>query len=160
MYKINYSVKSEYGYNPEHKGAPYVVNGKHCNFGNLCECVASEWAGSGFGYDTKAVPFDMGSDIESRSASVKSSGASLACLYGTDKNAIISEYFARVHSTEWIYVAELDGEFNLYIMNADEFKSFLTEWAGLARESDGERFKVRFKKTSGKMLNWLDERVG
>lgn len=160
MKRVFYSVKSAYDYNPAHKGAPYVVNGKACNFGNLCECVASEWAGCGFGYDTKAVPFDMGSDIESRNASVKSSGASLACLYGTDKNAIINEYFARVHSTEWIYVVELDGEWVLYIMNADEFKSFLIKWAGLTRESDGERFKVRFKKTSGKMLNWLDERVG
>ena len=160
MKKINYSVKSSFGYNPEHKGAPYVVNGKPCNYGNLAECVVSEWADGVFGYDTKAVPFDKGSDIESRKASVKSSGASLACLYGSDKDAIIAEYFARVHSTEWIYATELDGNWNLYIMNADEFKSFLNEWAGLARESDGLRYKVRMKKTSGKMLSWLDERVG
>ena len=160
MYKINYTAKSAYSYDPAHKGAPYIVNGRPCNYGNLCECIVSEWSGSGFGYDTKAVPFDAGSDIECRNASVKSSGASLACLYGTDKDAIINEYFSRVHSTEWIYVAELDGEWLLYIMNADEFKSFLTEWAGLTKESDGKRFKVRFKKTSSKMLSWLDERVG
>lgn len=159
MKKVNYTVRANYGYNPEHKGAPYFVEDKFFNFGNLCECAVSEWAGQGFGYDTKAVPFDKGSDIESINASVKSSGASLACLYGTSKEDIIDEYFNRVHSTEWIYVVEIDGEFNFYMMDANEFRAFLNEWATMARESDGVRFKVRFKKTSGKMIAWMDERV-
>lgn len=160
MNRIEYNSKANYTFNPSHKGAPYMVNGNYCNFGNLCECVASEYFDGVFGYDTKAVPFDKGSDIESVSASVKSSGASLACLYGTDKGAIIGEYFERVHSSMWVYVVELDGVWYLYTMNKAEFSDFLNEWAGLAKESDGERFKVRFKKTSGKMIAWLDERVG
>ena len=161
MKKVLYHVKSSYGYNPEHKGAPYVVNGKSCNAGNLFECVAHEWAENDFSYDTKAVPFDKGSDIESLNMSVKSSGASLACLYGDNMIDILTEYFNRVHSTSWAYVVKLDDEFVLYIMNAVEFKEFLESWAGLTRESGQEiRYKVRIKKTSGKMLSWLDERVG
>jgi hypothetical protein len=102
----------------------------------------------------------MGSDIEELNASVKSSGASLACLYGSDKAEIVREYFARVHSTMWIYVVEVDSEFWLYQMNAEEFRAMLEEFSGLARESGKEiRYKLRLKKTSSKMVKWLEERV-
>lgn len=148
-------------FNPEHKGAPYTVDGVHWfNNGNRMEAVVNEWAGYGFGFDTDHVPFDMGSDIEELSASVKSSGASLACLYGSDKAEIIREYFARVHSTMWIYVVEVDSEFWLYQMNAEEFRAMLEEFSGLTRESGKEiRYKLRLKKTSSKMVKWLEERV-
>lgn len=161
MLKIKVVRIPEYSYNSEHKGAPFMVNGKYCNFGNLSECVCNYHYTGVFGYDTNAVPFDEGSDIETLGISVKSSGASLACLYGADKNAIIDEYFSRVHSTRWAYVVSLDSEWIIYEMNATEFRMFLDEWAGLAVESGKvKRYKVRIKKTSGKMLEWLDERVG
>ena len=159
MERITYTVKTAYGYNPEHKGAPYIINGRPANYGNLCECVGNECFTGVFGYDTYAVPFDKGSDIEILGASVKSSGASLACLYGDTMEDIVNEYFELVHSTTWVYVVELDGVWNLYLMNANEFRMFLNEWAGLARESGPTvRYKVRIKKTSGKMVAWLDEK--
>ena len=161
MKKSVYSVRTAVRFNPDHKGAPYTVDGiHHFNDGNRHEAAVSEWAGYGFSYDNDHVPFDKGSDIEELNASVKSSGASLACLYGDDKASIIAEYFARVHSTMWIYSIEVDGDFWFYQMNADEFKEFLEEFSGLTRESGKEiRYKVRLKKTSGKMVKWLEERV-
>lgn len=161
MKKSVYTCQTAVHFNPEHKGAPYTIDGIHYfNDGNRHEAVVSEWAGYGFSYDVDHVPFDKGSDIEELYASVKSSGASLACLYGDDKASIIAEYFARVHSSMWIYSVEVDGEFWLYQMNADEFKEFLEEFSGLARESGKEiRYKVRIKKTSGKMIKWFEGRL-
>ena len=161
MKKSVYTCQTAVRFNPDHKGAPYTIDGiRYFNDGNRHEAVVSEWAGYGFSYDVDHVPFDKGSDIEELYASVKSSGASLACLYGDDKASIIAEYFARVHSSMWIYSVEVDGEFWLYQMNADEFKEFLEEFSGLTRESGKEiRYKVRLKKTSGKMVKWLEERV-
>lgn len=161
MKKSVFTSKTAVHFDPAHKGAPYTVDGVHYfNDGNRHEAVVSEWAGYGFGYDNDHVPFDKGSDIEELNASVKSSGASLACLYGDDKASIIAEYFARVHSTMWIYSIEVDGEFWFYQMNADEFKEFLEEFSGLTRESGKEiRYKVRLKKTSSKMIKWLEGRL-
>lgn len=151
--------KFSYAYDATHKGAPYIVNGRHCNAGQLAEALFSGFNGYGFKFDKDAVPFDRGSDVGNYS--VKSSGASLACLYGLDKAAILDEYFARVYSTAWVYVVQLDDMVYFYTMNAEEFRAFAEEWAGLTRESGKEiRYKVRFKKTSSKMLQWLDERVG
>ena len=44
-------------------------------------------------------------------------------------------------------------------MNATEFREFLENWAGLTKESGSENLKVRIKKTSGKMIKWMEERV-
>lgn len=161
MKKSIFVSKTAVHFNPEHKGAPYTVNGKNFfNFGNYAEAVVSEWAGYGFSYDNDHIPFDKGSDIEELNASVKSSGASLACLYGDDRNSIIAEYFARVHSTMWIYAMQVDNEWWLYQMTAEEFKEFLEEFGGLVRESGKEiRYKVRLKKTSSKMVKWFEERL-
>ena len=146
---------------PEHRGAPYTVDGVHYfNAGNYAEAIVNEWAGYGFSFDTDHVPFDMGSDIEPLHASVKSSGASLASLYGADKSSIVAEYFARVKSSMWIWVVRVDEEWWLYQMDADEFRTMLELFAGLTRESGKEiKYKLRFKKTSGKMIKWLEERV-
>lgn len=168
MLKATYKVKSNYEFDPSHRGAPYVyARDKYAtyymNFGNLCECAANEFFFGEFSYDIFCVPFDKGSDIEldnDINISVKASGSALACLYGESVEAITAEYFARTHSNRWLYVAQVDGEFILYLMNIDEFKEFISTFGKLERESGtADKMKVRFKKTSGKMLKWFDERV-
>ena len=89
----------------------------------------------------------------------KSSGASLACVYGNTKEQIIEEYFENVHSILWLFVVNVDEEIIEYHMNAEEFREFLEEWATTAKESGSHLTKVRIKKTSGKMLRWLEARV-
>lgn len=166
MLLMNYVLKNEYAITGK-KGCPYLVNGKKANFGNLSEAVANEATGNGFHFDMDCVPFDKGSDIETLNMSVKSSGASLACLYREEKSAeawesLINEYFHRVHSTAWMYVALVDDEWKLFIMNAEEFKQFVREWGTWDKETKKEQvlYKIRLKKTSGKMLRWLEERAG
>lgn len=162
MKKIEYRVEIPFIYDG-HKGAPYSFDGglTHKNGGEFCESVAKHHRGLDY-IVNPATSFSEGSDIESLKASVKSSGASLACLYGTDKEKILDEYFLKVHSTLWIYMVNIDNESMIeYHMNADEFRTFLNEWSGLAKESGGKNlYKVRIKKTSGKMIKWLEERVG
>lgn len=162
MFKIEYKISIPFIYDASHKGAPYSLDGglTHKNGGEFCESNAKFQRGLDYKVNP-ATTFDKGSDIESLNASVKSSGASLACLYGTDKEEIIDEYFSRVHSTLWIYMINIDNESMIeYHMNADEFRTFLNEWSGLAKESGGKNlYKVRIKKTSGKMIKWLEEKV-
>lgn len=163
MKKIEYRIEIPFTYDASHKGAPYSLDGglTHKNNGEFCESNAKYHRGLDYKVNP-ATTFDKGSDIESLNASVKSSGASLACVYGMDKETILDEYFTRVHSTLWIYMVNIENETMIeYHMNAKEFRTFLNEWSGLAVESGKEkRYKVRIKKTSGKMIKWLEERVG
>lgn len=163
MFKIEYKITIPFTYDASHKGAPYSLDGGNTfkNGGEFSESCAKHHRGLDYMVNPSTT-FDNGSDIEELNASVKSSGASLASLYGTDKEEILNEYFARVHSTLWIFIVNLDNETMVeYHMNANEFRAFLNEWAGLAVESGKvRRYKVRLKKTSGKMIKWLEERVG
>lgn len=163
MFKIEYKISIPFTYDASHRGAPYSLDGglTHKNGGEFCESVAKHHRGLDYKVNP-ATSFSEGSDIESLNASVKSSGASLACLYGTNKEEILNEYFARVHSTLWIYMVNIDNESMIeYHMDSTEFRAFLNEWSGLAKESGGKNlYKVRIKKTSGKMIKWLEEKVG
>lgn len=160
MRKVTHTTNTTIHFDPAHKGAPYTVDGIHyMNGGNVNEAAVNEWLGKGFGYDTAHVSFDQGSDIEELHASVKSSGASLACLYGETKEQIIAEYFKRTASRQWIYVVRVDEEFWFYFMTKEEFSEMLEKFATTAKESGSHKLKVRFNKTSGKMIKWLEEKV-
>lgn len=159
MKKFEYTNNMPYTYDPTHKGAKYLIGDAYKNAGEWFESIAKFHRG----YDymvNPATSYDEGSDIEEMNASVKSGGASLACVYGPDMETILDTYFANVHSTLWIYMVNVGEEITEYHMNADEFREFLENWAGLSRESGSNLLKVRIKKTSGKMLHWLDKKVG
>lgn len=158
MKKITYTNTMPYTYDPNHSGAHYMIGDAYKNNGELLESIAKFHRG----YDylvNPATSYDEGSDIEELNASVKSSGASLASVYGPDFDSIIKTYFANVHSTLWIYMVKIDEEITEYHMNAEEFKEFLYNWAGLAKESGSQLQKIRIKKTSGIMVKWLENRV-
>lgn len=158
MKKIAYTNTMRYTYDPMHKGAHYLIGDAYKNYGEFCESVAKYHRGLDY-IVNPATSYDEGSDIESMNASVKSSNASLACVYGPDFDTIVNTYFANVHSTLWIYMNIIDDEVTEFHMNATEFREFLNAWAGLAKESGSGLQKIRIKKTSGKMLKWLEDRV-
>ena len=150
-----YRLTLGYRYDPNHKGAPYTIDGEHWfNHGDLCEIALKHCLG------LKAVKDGNGkwnkcSDIEETATSVKSSKATLASdLIGTDIDLMLDRYFAEVHSTNFSYVAIVDESLIEYNMNAEEFREFTKTWANI-----NERKVIRYKSTSGKMLRWLDERV-
>ena len=71
---------------------------------------------------------------------------------------IWSLYAERVHSNMFAYVT-LTG--TVYMMNIDEFKSFVYAFCRTERESEknGGAMKIRCRKESAKMLRWLTDKV-
>lgn len=148
----------------EGTGNRYLLCGHVGNSGNVGEAATSEAFGCGFKFDTDHIAYNKGSDIEELKMSVKTSGASLACIYRDDNTAeafesIINEYFDNVHSVTWAYTILIDNIANIYVMNAEEFKVFIKTWGTMSKESGKTCYKIKFKKTSGKMIKWLEERV-
>lgn len=163
MKKIKYYHHVSVSYDPNRSRAPWSIDGvHHFNDGNLAECEASDLFGYGFRYDTQAVPFDLGSDIEPLRMSVKSNGCSLACVYSDNKDTakadIIAEYFRRVHSVRWVYVIRKESYSDMYQMDATEFQEFVERFGGLTRESGKTYYKIKIR-TTQKMEQWLMARV-
>ena len=160
MKRIEYTNTMSHIYNSERRGSKYSMDGGDTwkNHGEYLESVAKFHRGLEY-LVNPATSYDTGSDIEEMNASVKSSNASLACIYGNTKEQIVEEYFKNVHSTLWIFMVDVDEQIIEYHMNAEEFRKFLEEWATTAVESGSHLTKVRIKKVSGKMLHWLEERV-
>ena len=156
MTRTEYTINFHYEFNPEHKGAPYTLDGEHyMNGGEFAEIADKMVKGLGSTKDANT-PFDKGSDIPETDTSVKSSKATLTGVQiGYDFESIKRCYFARVHSTNWDYVIIIDDTVIIYNMNASEFESFLDNWANYYKD----RNTIRIKGTSGKMIKWLDERV-
>lgn len=147
-----------YIYDSDRKGAKFSVNnGKSwINGGEMAEIGSKAVFGIAVLEKDANTPFDQGSDIEELEMSVKSSKFTLCCPIGKSWEETITNYFQRVHSTSWCYTVIIEDEITCYVMNAEEFKDFLGSWA----KWDGSRNVVRGKATSGKMVRWLEERVG
>lgn len=107
-----------------------------------------------------SISFDKGSDIEARGMriSVKASHSTLmsgSMCKGLDTfDAIWGYYEANTHSDTFIYGTE---EGIAYMMDLAEFKRFVYAFGSLERESskNGGGFKIRVKRESIKMRNWL-----
>lgn len=140
---------------PEHKGAPYTMDGIHyMNNGERLEISLKHAFGLEARKDANTA-FDAGSDIEEYNMSVKSGKATLTSeILGHDMDSSLATYFARTASTCWAWVADMDGALVAYIMNEKEFEEFTKSWANFNKEG-----KVRFKTTSGKMVKWFEERL-
>lgn len=156
MKKQVYSVSVPYTFDPSHKGAPYTFDGEHhMNGGEFTESMVKVHMGFECGKDANT-PYDRGSDIPEIRASVKSSRATLVNKkLGADMAEILDTYFQNVHSDKWIWGVVIEEQVITYMMTASEFRAFTETFAGV-----NERGVVRFKTTSGKMLRWLEERVG
>ena len=157
MKKTVFTMNFHFEYDPAHRGAPYSLDGEHyMNAGEFAEVADKLCKGLGSSKDANT-PFDKGSDIAETMTSVKSSKATLTgAQIGYDFESIKKCYFARVHSTNWDYVVIMDDTLMVYNMDAAEFEDFMDNWATYCKD----RNVIRFKATSGKMLNWLDERIG
>ena len=110
MTKVTYITDLPYEYT-DHPRSHYLIAGstEYKNHGELLECIAKAHRGLFTSDKNPSTSFDTGSDIEEENASVKSSEASLACLYGETFTDIVKPYFARVHSSTFIFI-DLDEE--------------------------------------------------
>ena len=157
MKKYTYTNTMPFTYDPNHRGAHYLIGERYKNHGEWLESVAKWHRGLDY-LVNPATSYDAGSDIESMNASVKSAGCSLACVYGLSYEVIKKIYFANVHSTLWIYIQDIGEEIVEYHMNKKEFEEFLDNYHELTVESGSHLTKVRLRK-SIKILKWLEERV-
>ena len=152
-----YTVPAVMKFDPARKGARYTYNGKAYNAGEAVECAIS-MALEGH-WEKDHVAFDCGSDLESIGASVKSYKATLVApslIKATDFEGIVNEYFARVHSTRFIWGAEVNGEILCYEMNENEFRKFVT--SGLWK-MDSSRGSIRQAVCSAKVIAWMENQI-
>lgn len=156
MKKQVFPITISYQFDPSHKGAPYSFDGIHyMNNGEFTETIVKACLGFNASKDANT-PYDMGSDIEEIKASVKSSKATLVNKkLGQNLEEVLDTYFKNVHSTSFIWGIVMDEELTVYVMNAKEFRPFIENFANF----DKSRQVVRFKATSGKMLNWLEAHI-
>lgn len=139
------------------------------NGGNIDEAGTREALGFGFLYDTKCTAYWEGSDIEELKMSVKSYRFTLANeLTATDnseatKQSLINQYFSKTASKTWSYSVREGKSLTIYIMNADEFRTFLNLWSTM--EHNGTKagvttYKLRGKRCEKEIVRWLNERAG
>ena len=132
------------------------INRTYTNWGAHCEqALAYTLTGEIRKHDH--VPFDKDSDIPEYNMSVKSSGFTLASAkvnHGATFEEKVKDFFARVHSTVFAYVA-LD--MTAYIMDKKTFERFICEFGYLDKEStkNGGGTKVKCLKESKRMIEWL-----
>ena len=137
---INHHFHAKEGINKE-QCLDYHYNRRHGNHDNL------KW--------------NEGSDIPEQHISVKSAKFSLCAggqLAGETIKEMIDDYFARVASLVFAYVTK---NYEVYEMNATEFRAFLEQFAYISRESEtnGGKSKIKAKSESKAMLEWLRARA-
>lgn len=157
MKKAEFALNREYIFNPEHKGAPYSLNGGEnwMNHGDLCEAMFKSVLGLEAKKDACG-SYDKTDDVPELGASVKSGNCTLVNkVLGYDFDSVKKFYFATCHSTSWVWVSIKDETLTAYYMSREEFENFMDNWASFAKD----RKVIRFKKESLIMLNWLEQRV-
>lgn len=130
----------------------YKNNGQHAEQA-LCYTLTGEIR------KADKVPFDKASDIPEYAISVKSSRFTLASAkanFGDTFEEKLTDFVNRVHSTRFAYVSL--ANMVAYVMNIEEFADFVRNFCTLAKEStsNGGGMKIRCKKESKTMIDWLE----
>lgn len=104
------------------------------------------------------------SDVETGDFNISVKSARFTLMAGkvatdnglTSFDEIVDFYFATTHSNMWAYVTK---DRMVYMMNADEFQTFVYAFCGMEREStkNGGGLKLKARMESKKMLRWLEE---
>jgi len=109
-------------------------------------------------HDSGAYDRDSDVNVGNLHISVKSSAFTLMsgalCEGLEDFDSIWALYKSKTHSNTFAYV---DEDFNLYLMNMEEFEKFVYAFCKTERESEknGGAMKIRCRKESQKMRDWL-----
>ena len=161
MKKTSYIITMPYTYEPERKGAKYLIGESYKNHGEFVESVLKHHRGLDYIVNPNT-SYDTGSDIESEHMSVKSDRASLAAVYGETKNEILKEFFAKCASEYFTWAYDKENEMTEYTMTKAEFYEFCIEFGSLGRESSDKTksgYKVRFNSTTKAMLQWFETKM-
>lgn len=151
MVRNTYPITIAYKYDPAHKGAHYLFNGKYANAGEFVEIALKACKGFKACKDA-STRFDMGSDIEETHTSVKTLGFSLCESIAETWEETIKDYFERTASTNVSYAVIVNESLVEYNMNMDEFKEMLERFGAWDKASK----KIRVKRNP---LVWLEMRA-
>ena len=162
MTKVTYINEMEIIYT-NHARSHYLVNGgtTYRNHGEVCESIAKFHRGI-FTENNPNTAWNEGSDIESEHAEVKSSEAGLGRGIGGYENTAsdkIKTYFREAPADKkWIWVEwnAKTNEVTEYHMNKSEFGKFIREFTRVHNMSNHKEVCIRFKKSSKKMVKWLE----
>lgn len=159
---ITYTTNLPWIYDPNHARSHYLINGStaYKNRGELCESIAKHYRG----IYTEVNPntdWQTGSDIESEFASVKSSESGLGRNIGGYDNTAeekIAFYLENTHSKTfiWVELNEQTKEVVEYQMTKNEFAIFIQKFTRVHNMSNHKEVCVRFKKSSKKMIQFLE----
>lgn len=151
-----------------HPRSHYKIEGASgfCNMGNLCESIVKHHRGLPYLTNPNIAGLD-GYDIPELKIEVKSGESGLGRAIGNlefSQSEQIRFYFQHKSSDSlwmWVYFNPKTQIVTEYIMNKHEFGRFLhiALRSKQHKQSNGKSINVRFKKTSKKMLTWLDEQV-
>jgi hypothetical protein len=164
MKKVTYINTMPYAYEPYmNTNSPYRPNyqSAYKNRGETLESIA-KYHRNIYTDINPATSWKNGSDIESEHASVKSSEASLGRSIGGRNNSAsnkIKTFFKETPSQVFIWM-EWDRQTEMiteYQMNKREFGAFINLFTRICNNSEHTDIAVRFRKTSKKMINWLEE---
>ena len=157
MRKEIHAMPFAYKFDPEHKGAPYTLDGgEHWMNAGQFKQIARVAALFGRVEKPDHVPYNEDSDIPELHESVKSSKATLVnMVLGDDLESTLEFYFSHTASKCHSWVTMVDEELVTYIMNNREFEAFTRQFGWY----DKDRKVVRYKAESTKMIRWFEERV-
>lgn len=165
MKKVTYINEMPYIYDENHGRSHYLPNGsdKYKNRGETIESIVKYHRGI-YTESNPNTSWKNGSDIESEHASVKSSEGGLGRNIGGYTNTAsqkIKEYFKNTASKTFIWVEwnEETQEVTEYQMTKREFGAFIQKFTRIHNMSNHKEVCVRFKKSSEKMLCWLEAQV-
>lgn len=163
MKKVTYINPLPYAYEPEiNRNSPYRPNFQvaYKNRGELLESIAKMHRNV-YTDINPATSWKNGSDIEEEKASVKSSEASLGRSIGGRYNTAnnkIKTFFRETPSEVFIWM-EWDRDTEVvteYQMNKREFGLFISLFTRVCNNSEHTDIAIRFRKTSKKMIAWLE----
>lgn len=157
-----YTTTLHWEYDPNHRSSHYLINGStaYKNHGELCESIAKHHRGI-YTEINPNTDWQTGSDIESEYASIKSSEAGLGRNIGGYDNTAeekIAYYLEHTHSRVfiWVELNEDTKEVTEYRMEKAEFALFIQAFSRVHSMSNHKEVCVRFKKSSKKMINFLE----
>lgn len=159
---VTYINTMPYIYDENHARSHYLPNGSNAykNRGEIIESIAKYHRGI-YTDVNPATSWKDGSDIEEEFASIKSAEGGLGRgIGGYENNASnkIKTYFKETHSKVFIWIEwnEVTQEVTEYQMNKSEFGAFVQKFTRIHSMSNHREVCVRFKKSSQKMINFLE----
>lgn len=156
MYKTCHPISIPYTFDPNRPNAKYSFDGVH--FMNAGQFLQIQLTASLYNRIEKPDNrnFSEDSDIPELCESVKSSKATLVNTFlGNDMETHLRNFFEQVASKQFSWLVLLDETIVRYVMDKNEFETFVRNWS----KFDESRKVIRFKTTSTKMVQWLESNL-